>query len=38
MPRCIHCQYVTNGAIINEDMIKVEQLMELQLEELLHGK
>ena len=38
MPRCIHCQYVTNGAIINEDMIKAEQAMKLQLEELLHGK
>jgi len=26
MPRCLHCQYITDGATIQPDMIKAENL------------
>lgn len=38
MPRCLHCQYVTEGATIHPEMLKSEALMEPRLEDLLHGK
>ncbi|MGM0501838.1 MAG: YwqJ-related putative deaminase [Bacillota bacterium] len=38
MPRCLHCQYITNGATINAEMLKIEETMEPRLEDLLNGK
>ncbi|WP_459195396.1 hypothetical protein [Wukongibacter baidiensis] len=38
MPRCLHCQYITNGTTINPEMLEDEETMKLRLEDLLNGK
>ncbi|EJO5347059.1 hypothetical protein NRP93_001127 [Clostridium botulinum] len=38
MPRCIHCQYITNGATINSKILEAEKQMMPRLEDLLNGK
>jgi hypothetical protein len=38
MPRCIHCQYITDGATINPDMLVSEKQMPVRLEDLLNEK
>lgn len=38
IPRCIHCQYITDGATINPDMLVSEKQMPVRLEDLLNEK
>lgn len=38
IPRCIHCQYITDGATINPDMLVSEKQMPVSLKDILNGK